>query len=346
MVTKTVVIFGATGVVGTSLSEQLSLQQPTWKIHAVSRQAGGSSRLEKLNLTNVSVIPGDPLDKKQVLSLAKDADIIVSCVGLHKYQAKYWAETWPTIVENLLAATIQGGRTRRLVFCDNLYAYGVGHTKVLSTQTPTVEPSLCSKPGVRSQIRITLETHMKQYPGTLSVVGGADFFGPHVTTNSFLGDTMTGKILQEQSPLAVGSATAVHDFCYVPDFGAALAVACTDDRALDRFWICPHTIHDKTLSEIAHDISTIINKNKAAAAAGRQTPPSKVSVLPPFLVYLLSPFMEFMWEMMEMLPFWTKDYKVDDSDFIKTFGVLATPYDQALGELVSFYQTKDDSNNG
>jgi len=343
MTTTTVLIFGATGAVGTSLSEHLSHEQPTWKIRAISRRADGSSRLEKLNLKNLSVIPGDPLDKNQVLSLTKDADIIVSCIGFHKYQAKYWAKTWPKIVENLLAATIQTGGKRRLVFCDNLYAYGAGHEKAISTNTPTVEPSLRSKPGVRSQIRIALKAHMEQYPRTLSVVGGADFFGPHVTTTSFLGDTMTGKILQGQAPLAVGNAKVVHDFCYVPDFAAALATACADDRALDRFWICPHAIHDKTLSQIAHDIAIIVNENEAGGAGGQSQQP-QMSVLPPFLVYLLSPFMEFMWEMIEMLPFWTKDYKVDDSAFIETFGVQPTPYKQALGELVSFYQTKDSIN--
>lgn len=331
---KTIVIFGATGAVGTSLAQQLSATQPDWQVQAISRQADGSSRLERLELANVSVVKGDPFDKENVLALTKEADIIVACIGFHKYQAKYWAKHFPIVMEHLLEATIQGGRKRRFVFCDNLYAYGAGHETPISPQTPTVTPSLRgSKPQVRSQLRQTLVAHMKEYPGTVAVVGGSDFFGPHVTNTSFLGDTFTAKIVRaDGSPMAVGSATTVHDFCYVPDFARALAVACADDRALDRFWICPHTIHDKTLTQIAGDV--------AAKAGQTTTTTPRVFVLGPFLVYLMAPFMEFMWEMIEMLPIWTKDYRVDDSDFIQTFHIQATPYDQALEEYVSFYQNK------
>lgn len=341
MTSKTVLIFGATGAVGTALAERLSAEQADWKIRAVSRKADGSSRLDKMSLSNVTVVAGDPMDKDRVLELTKDVDVVVSCIGLHKYQAKYWNKHWPVIVDNLLAGTVQedGDRRRRLVFCDNLYAYGAGHATALSPQTPTVTPSSRTKPQIRSQMRQTFQAHMQQHPGTLAVVGGSDFFGRHVTENSFLGDTMTGKIVQGSTPLAIGSATVIHDFAYVPDFAHALAVACTDDRALDKFWICPHAIHQKTMTDIAQDIGRL-------AAGGRkeqQQQPVQVSVLPSFLVYLLSPFMEFMWEMIEMLPNWTKDYKVDDSDFIQTFGIQATPYEEALGELVAFYQ--EEKNN-
>ena len=335
---KNIVIFGATGAVGTALAERLSEEQPCWKITAVSRKANGSARLEKMSLANVTVVAGDPYDKGSVLEITKDADIVVSCIGLHKYQAKFWAKHFPVIVENLLAGTAQEGRTRRLVFCDNLYAYGAGHgdDKAISPSTQTVPPSMRTKPQIRSFLRQRFEKHMKKHPGTLAVVGGSDFFGPRVTETSFLGDTMTGKIVQGQSPLAIGSATVIHDFCYVADFAKAMAVACTDDRALDKFWICPHTIHGKTLSEIANDIA------RKAGVAGGDTGKTgvQVTVLPSFVVYLLSPFMDFMWEMIEMLPFWTKNYKVDDSDFCQTFNVKATPYDQALDEYVAFYKSR------
>ena len=337
---QTVVIFGATGAVGTSLCERLAREQPTWKIQAVTRDANGTSRLAQLNLPNVHMVVGNPFDPQDVLKLTREADIIVSCIGFHKYQASYWKKHWPVILENLLAgATQEGHPPRRLVFCDNLYAYGAGHdTPISPTTTSPVPPSWRTKPGIRSHMRQRFQAHMQAYPGTLAVVGASDFFGPHVTATSFLGDTMTGKIVKEgAAPLAIGSATAVHDFCYVPDFAHALAVACTDDRALDKFWVCPHAVKGKTMTEIARDIAAKHHKEDEPNA----NKPVQVSVLPSFLVYLLSPFMEFMWEMIEMLPFWTKDYRVDDSDFIETFGVQATSSDEALGDLVAFYQEQN-----
>ena len=91
-------------------------------------------------------------------------------------------------------------------------------------------------------------------------------------------------------------------------------------RLNDHFWIAPHSIHGKTLQQIGDAI---------AVKAGRPAP-VKFTVLGPCLVHVMSPFMGFMSEMREMLPMWTSDYTVDDTDFRKAFGVEATPEDEAL----------------
>jgi nucleoside-diphosphate-sugar epimerase len=328
-----VVIFGSSGAIGTHLAEYLSKEYPHWEIHAVTRNADSLSRLKTMSLPNVQIVTGDPFDKQSVLDLTKDCDIIVSCIGFHLYEAKYWAKHWPLTVDNLLAAAAAaaGTKKKRLVFCDNLYAYGNPDTKI-SAQTKPVEASLKSKPGIRATIRQTFSKHMEEHPGTLSVVGGADFFGPYVTVNSFLGDTMTGKIVataQGSTPtaLAIGSADKIHDFCYTVDFAKALGIACVNDKALDKFWICPHAIHDKTLRQIAADI---------AKQAGKPTP--KMQVLSGWMLTLLSPFVGFLGEMKEMLIFWNEDYVIDDSEFMQVFNVKPTPYEQALDAYIQFYK--------
>jgi hypothetical protein len=67
-----------------------------------------------------------------------------------------------------------------------------------------------SKPGVRATLRQTFSKHMKEHPGTLSIIGGADMFGPYITANSFMGDTMTGRIVataegKTATAVAIGS---------------------------------------------------------------------------------------------------------------------------------------------
>jgi nucleoside-diphosphate-sugar epimerase len=187
--------------------------------------------------------------------------------------------------------------------------------------------------------------HMTQYPGTLTAVGAADFFGPNVTDTSFLGDTVAGKIAQGQSALAIGSVSVVHDFCFAPDFARALAVVSANDetflKAADKFWICPHSIHNKTLQEIANDIAAkIAAADKTTTLKATTTKPVSFMVLSKWMMILMSPFMGFMGEMIEMLPFWTAAYTVDDSAFVSTFGMQATPYDEALQSLVDFYLQK------
>lgn len=342
------IVFGATGAIGTSLVEILSTEHAGWKILAVTRSVKGNSRLASMNLPNVTMVEGDPFDKESVLKLAADCDIVYSCIGFHRYERKYWAEHWPIVLENLLAtlkpdSTNGSMQKKRLVFCDNLYAYGPGEN--ISPTSSTVAPSNKNKPAVRAKIREMMVEHMTQYPGTLTAVGGADFFGPHVTAMGFLGDTVTLKIVQGQSALAIGSTSVVHDFCFAPDFARALAVVSANDenflKATDKFWICPHSIHNKTLQEIGNDIAVkVAAADSTTATTETTTKPVSFMVLSKWMMILMSPFMGFMGEMIEMLPFWTAAYTIDDSSCVSTFGMQATPYDEALQSLVDFYLQK------
>ena len=336
---KTVLVFGSTGAVGTCLIEMLSTKQPTWTILAVSRNLGTS----KFNhLKNVQVVQGDALQREDVLNLTSSqnvhVDIVYSCIGFPNYERKYWSNHWPIVVDNLLEGVSQQPNTK-LVFCDNLYAYGAT-TNISSTTRKTsnaiVKPSFKSKPGVRATLWEKFEQHIECKGNTnpIVVVGGADFFGPNVTDTAFLGDTFTKVILSgEKAPIAIGSSSVVHDFCYVPDFANALYVASTRNEANNKFWICPHTIHNKTMSEIANDVARL--------SKGAKSPGIKVQTFPGWSVKMLSPFVGFLREMVEMLPYWSKDYSVVEdkqNEFCTTFNVKSTPYEHALQSYIDFYK--------
>jgi nucleoside-diphosphate-sugar epimerase len=321
-----VIIFGSTGPIGRTLIDILAKEEPSWEMFAVTRSAS----TDKFNgLKNVQVLQGDPNNREETMKLALDKDIVFSCVGFVRYEAKYWAKHWPVVVDNLLEASLQKDH-QKLIFCDNLYAYGPS-TKI-SPHSPIIAASFRSKPGVRAHIRQKFEQRMKEKPNSIAVVGGADFFGPFVTNASFLGDTFTKVIVQgKPAPICIGSKSVIHDFCYAPDFARALYTASINEKANGKFWICPHTIHNKTIQQIATDV--------AGLAASEN---SIVTAYPGWSVRMLSPFMGFMWEMIEMLPFWKNDYSVDDSDFCETFGVSATPYEDAMKAYIAFYRSIGD----
>ncbi|CAB9513295.1 NAD-dependent epimerase dehydratase [Seminavis robusta] len=325
-----VIVFGSTGAIGTSLIELLSKEHPDWQIKAVTRSISSKSRLAEMGIENVTMVEGDPFSKEDVLSLTKDCEKIYCCVGFHKYETKYWAVNWPLVVDNLLAATVAGDQKRQLIFCDNLYAYGPGSN--ISEKTPTIPPSLKTKPAIRSMLRQNMLEHMKAHPGTLTVIGAADFFGPHLTETSLLGDLTTGKIMAGESPMALCSASVIHDFCFAPDFAKAMAIASVSEKAYDKFWICPHSVHGKTMTEIANDIAKVVNGNKAPEK------PVKVTALPAFALAILGVFQTLMAELYQMRNFWNSDYTIDDSSFRREFGVEATPYDEALDSVVGFYR--------
>ena len=270
------------------------------------------------------MVKGDIEDLETIQELTKDVQLVFCTVGFPQYETKYWSKHWPTVVDNLLTVT---NESKPLVFCDNIYAYGPGTN--ISASSPTVTASTKSKPAIRALLHQKFQERMDTLPKSIVIVGGADFFGPGVTKTSFLGDTFVGNMVNGNKPLAVGTADATHDFCYTKDFANALYIASVNpDEAFGKFWICPHSIHGKTMRQIADQLNGLL-----------ESPVKGVSVLPTFMVYALSPFMGFMKELKEMLPFWTKDYSVDDSDFCKTFNIAATPSKEALQEYVEFYKS-------
>lgn len=216
---KLVVVFGSTGTVGLTLVEIISEKHPSWDIVAISRSSDIPERFS--NLSNVTMAIGDAYERSTTMKLCENANIVYCAIGLPCYEVKSWAKHWPTMVDNLLEST--SNASARLVFCDNLYAYGPGTD--ISPSTPPIEANLESKPAIRALLRQKFEARMKEDPSSIAVVGGADFFGPHATSKSFLGDFFWDALLNGTNPLAIGSADVLHTYCYAPDFANALYVA-------------------------------------------------------------------------------------------------------------------------
>jgi hypothetical protein len=172
-----VIVFGSTGPIGTHLVGKMSKEQPSWKIYAVTRSSGGDNRFS--HLPNVQVVQGDINVKNEAMTLSADKDIVYSCVGFARYEAKYWAKHWPIVIDNILSASSQTSH-QKLVFCNNLYAYGA--TQNISPSSTIVPAGKKTKPAVRAMIRKDLQKRMDERPESITVVGGADFFGPLVTS--------------------------------------------------------------------------------------------------------------------------------------------------------------------
>ena len=316
-----VLIFGATGPIGTNLIEIICKEQPNWSILAVSRTGGESSRLARLNLPQVTMVKSDIENLEDARQLTQDVDLVYCCIGL-QYEAKYWAAHWPVIVENLLQVT---SITRPLIFCDNLYAYGA--TTDISPDSKIVSPSLKSKPGVRSILHETFQRRMQSDPGSIAVVGGSDFFGASSEGKTVMGEMVLSLIAKNKRAMAFGNAKMKHDFCYVPDFSNALyLVSVNREVAMGKFWICPHSIKGLSMSESASKAYSLVDRKDKG-----------VQVLPVFMVSVMGCFLTFMREMKEMMPLWTNHYTVDDSAFCSTFSVQATPIDEALRETIEYY---------
>ena len=325
---KTVVVFGSTGAIGTSLIEIMSKNEPTWQIRAVSRSNDSSkSRLATLGLPNVQLVQGDVEDLDSAKEVSRGTDLVFSCVGFARYEKKYWCEHWPIVMNNLLAIT---STERPLIFCDNLYAYGNPKDEIIHPETTSIIPeSTDSKPGVRAWLRRRMQERMDESPGSVVAVGASDFFGPHVTDDrSVLGGMLIGNMVKGQGPMCLVSSRIRHDFCYGPDLGNALYVVAKDEnrtKSMGRFWICPTTLQNKTYEEMRDMVNDQLDTK---VTKGFQ-------VIPYWLVYGMGFVSSLMYEMTEMMHLWREDYRVDASDFERQFGVTATPADKAIAATIA-----------
>ena len=87
---KKIVVFGATGSVGTDLIEIVSNNEPNWKIVAVSRSGPNTNaRLASLHLPNVDIVKGDVEDLESAKQITNDADMVFSCVGFVQYEQPF-----------------------------------------------------------------------------------------------------------------------------------------------------------------------------------------------------------------------------------------------------------------
>ena len=328
---KKIVVFGATGSVGTDLIEIITENEPKWKIVAASRSGpSAETRLSSLNLPNVEIVKGNVEDLESAKQITADADMVFSSVGFVQYEQKYWAEHWPKVVDNLLAVT---SVDRPLIFCDNLYAYGNPKTPI-NTSTETIPAGMETKPNIRAMMRAKFTERMKEAPGSIVVVGGADIFGPHIDdAKSHLGGTMVAKMVAGKRPTCLVSRTILHDFCYSRDFANALYVVSKEEnrsKSMGRFWICPHAIHNKSYDDIRDMIDVHLEKKA----------PCGFQVIPSWLLYGVGFVDGVAYEMREMMHIWSSDYTVEVGEFESAFGVSPTDSSEALAATVAAWKAR------
>ena len=121
----------------------------------------------------------------------------------------------------------------------------------------------------------------------------------------------------------------MHDFCFIPDFANALYVASQREDAYGKFWICPHSIHTETLEDIADEVNGHLDKEVEG-----------FRVVSPWMLSSMSYFTSSSVELKEMLPWWTEDYTVQDSQFCEAFHVKATPFEEAIKQTVQWFKTR------
>jgi nucleoside-diphosphate-sugar epimerase len=162
-------ILGANGVIAQELSR--ALDEFTQDIRQVSRTP------RKVNPTDETFV-ADLLDGQATVNAVSGSEVVYLVAGL-KYNAAVWQEQWPRVMRNAIDACKQHGA--RLVFFDNVYAYG----RVDGVMTERTPFNPISKKGeVRAKIATMLLDEMRSGNLQAMIVRSADFYGPGAIQSS------------------------------------------------------------------------------------------------------------------------------------------------------------------
>jgi nucleoside-diphosphate-sugar epimerase len=299
-------VFGCNGPIGVGLMEELVRQ---------GRQVRGVCRSGRSETPpGAEVVAGDAADAENARRLSEGAEIVYACVGIPYPR---WREGWPPIVEGLLSAA----EGKRLVFADNLYAYGPVDRPLRTDLPPT---TFGRKPALRARMAFTMLAAHRAGRAQVILVRASDFYGPRVR-NALLGERVFPAALQGRRAQLLGDIDQPHAYTYAPDFARALARLGRDDRALGKVWHVPNA-PARTTREVAEVVCRL---------AGTEP---RISVVPSWLIHGLALAWPLMRELKEMEFQRDRPYLVDDQHARETFGLTHTDLEEGLAATLEWYR--------
>ncbi|MGA7595305.1 MAG: NAD-dependent epimerase/dehydratase family protein [Gallionella sp.] len=299
-------ILGANGVIARELSRSLSAY--TSNIRQVSRNPRQVNPSDETRVANL-------LDFMETDNAVAGSEVVYLVAGL-KYSTSAWQEQWPRVMRNAIDACKK--HNARLVFFDNVYAYG--RVQGLMTEDTPFNPT--SKKGeVRAKIATTLLEEMRSGNLQGMIVRSADFYGPGAV-QSFPHATVFERLKAGKTPQWIGNPNAVHNFTFTPDSGHAVALLGKSLEAFGQTWHLPTTKEPLTGTDFV---------KLACDLAGQ---PYKLQVVPHWVLRLMGIFIPVLRENEEMMYQFEYDYRFDSSKIESAFGLQPTTYREGINKIL------------
>lgn len=295
-------VIGA-GQVGTAVARLLAQQGVA--VRLVRRGAPGPE------ISGVTWMQGDATDRRFVDEACRGATTVYNCANPPDYHR--WAGVLQPLFRSIREAA--GRASARLVQLDNLYMYGVPPHDRFDERTP-MKP--CRPMGtLRHELWQQLwDAHAR---GDVQATCGhaSDFFGPDTPNAAVFRPDTYARIAAGGTVYVLGDPDTPHSYSYTPDVARGLVTLGGDPRALGRSWHLP----------VAAQITTRELIERFASRAGTTV---KVRRVPAWVLRGLGVVVPLVGAVAVMSYQWDTPYRIDDSDFVRTFGHGATPLDRAI----------------
>ena len=304
------VVVGA-GPVGTTTA--LELASRGHRVTVASRRGTGPSH------PRITLVSADATDADALSRLADSAAALFNCVNPPYHR---WATDWPPVGRAFLTAAERSGAV--LVMIDNLYAFGPDSSMPMSEGDPM------RAGGTKGKARAALARDLLAAHAAgrvrATLARASDFIGPAVL-GSAMGERVLPRVLAGKKVSVLGALDVPHHVSFMPDVARTLVTIATDERAWGRPWHVPNApaLGQRALVETF------------ARAAGTTV---KVSAVPWAMVRTLGLVVPFMRELAETRYQFDRPWIVDSSLTEQTFGLQATPLDEAAAQTVAWWRTQ------
>jgi nucleoside-diphosphate-sugar epimerase len=300
------VVFGASGGAGAALVRELAGRGH--RVRAVSRGGGRYP-------DGVEQVRADAEDAAAVREAARGAAAVY-----HSVNAPYpeWARRLPGIMDNLIGGAAEAGA--RLVYADNLYMYG-------PTDGPMVEDTPVRpdtrKGALRARLADALMDAHARGRVRAAIGRASDFYGPPVV-NAAAGDRLFGAALAGKRAMWVGRLDVPHSLTFTEDFARVLATLGERNEAPGHVWHAP-------------DAGALTGREFAERVFEAAGKPARVGTFGRPMVRVAGVFSPVMREFVEMMYQFERPFVLDGGRFTRTFGIAATPHDEAIRRVVDAF---------
>ncbi|MGH2358648.1 MAG: NAD-dependent epimerase/dehydratase family protein [Candidatus Limnocylindria bacterium] len=263
----------------------------------------------------VEVVEADITDEADAIRAMAGAAVVY-----HAASAPY--HRWPELLRPLMLGVIAGARAAgaRLVYVDNLYAYG-------PVDGPLTEDLPSRATGPNGWVRAALAKQVMDAHAAGAVratIGRAsDYYGPRAR-QSTAGERLFVPALAGKPAQVLGDPDQPHTLTYLADFARGLVTLGTHDEALGGVWHVPS----------AETLTTRQFAGRVFEAAGH---PLRLQVLPSALLAALAVVNPTLRAVREQQYQRVAPWVVDHSKFVRAFGVEVTPHPDAIRVTLDWF---------
>lgn len=266
--------------------------------------------------SGVDTVAADVTEAAEIKRACDGATVIYHCANPPYAR-------WPELHPPLMDAVIEGAGSAgaRLVFGDNLYAYG-------QVDGPLTEdlPYRATGSNGRTRARIA-ETLLRAHETgrVRATIGrGSDFFGPHARLST-VGDRVFARAIAGKPAQVLGNPDVPHSVTYIDDFGRALVTLGEQDEALGQVWHVPSP-------------EAVTMRRFVEMVFGAAGHPPGLRTAPRWGLTLAALFNPTLRAVREQLYQSERPWVVDCSKFERTFGWRAAPLEDAVRVTVGWFR--------